>query len=121
MTENRPLFRSQRGTISAAELAKLLGGGQTDRVAFLSATAAQPAIAETLAALANANGGLVVLGVSAKGAAQKISDLPALREAVVQAGLLTDPPLISAHTARGGRRKGPPHRRAGACRLAAYL
>ena len=107
MIENRQFFRNQRGTLSAAELAKLLSDGQTDRVAFLSATAAQQTIAETLAAMANANGGLVILGVSAKGAAQKINDLPTLREAVVQAGLLTDPPLILPTPQGAEGEKGP--------------
>ncbi len=93
MDPNR-YFRQSRNMMSAEELAALLSKGQSDRVAFLSASASQQTIAETLAALANANGGMALLGVSAKGAPQKNSDQIALREAVVTAGLLTDPPLI---------------------------
>ncbi len=51
-------------------------------------------MAETLAALANANGGLALLGVSAKGVVQKEVDVTLLRDAATAAGLLTDPPLV---------------------------
>ena len=48
----------------------------------------------SVVALANANGGLALLGVSPKGAVQKESDVNALRDAATAAGLLTDPPLV---------------------------
>jgi len=80
--------------MSAAEIDAYLDGGQRDHVAFLSAAAKHEQIAETLAAMANANGGIVLLGVTAKGTPQKQSDTTSLRESVVEAGLLTDPPLI---------------------------
>jgi len=93
MDPNRYL-RQNRKLISAEELAKALEGGQSDRVAFLNANAAPQSIAETLAALANANGGMALLGVSTKGALQKMNDLVEMRERAIAAGLLVDPPLI---------------------------
>lgn len=76
------------------ELNRYLASGPSDHLAFLAAGVNQRTIAETLAAMANANGGLVLLGVTAKGAPQKNGDLVSLREAAIEATLLTDPPLI---------------------------
>jgi ATP-dependent DNA helicase RecG len=87
-------IRRQNSALAEEELHKVLAGGPSDRVAFLPASASQRTIAETLAALANANGGLVLLGVTAKGVLQKQNNVTALREAVIEATLLTDPPLI---------------------------
>lgn len=87
-------IRRRYSSISPEEVTAYLEGGQSDHVAFLTATAKHPLIAETLAAMANANGGIVLLGVSAKGTPQKNSDPITMRESVVEAGLLTDPPLI---------------------------
>ncbi|MEZ4860311.1 MAG: ATP-binding protein [Caldilineaceae bacterium] len=88
------MIRRRFAAITEEEVAAYLEGGQQDHVAFLPGNAKHEAIAETLAALANANGGIAFLGVSAKGQPQKNADLGLLREAVVEAGLLTDPPLI---------------------------
>jgi len=88
------MIRRRFAAIPEQELLAHLTNGQNDHVAFLSASVKHAAIAETLAAMANANGGLVLLGVTAKGAPQKNADLNRLRESVVEAGLLTDPPLI---------------------------
>lgn len=87
-------IRRRYSSLSPAEVTAYLSSGQSDRVAFLTAAAKHALIAETLAAMANANGGIVLLGVTAKGQPQKHSDTATLREAVVEAGLLTDPPLI---------------------------
>jgi ATP-dependent DNA helicase RecG len=88
------IVRRQHAALPEAELFHYLDHGPVDRVAFLGANANQRLIAETLAALANANGGLAILGVTGKGVPQKQSDPVALREAVIEAALLTDPPLI---------------------------
>jgi len=90
----RMSIRRRYSSLSTAEVTAYLSSGQNDRVAFLTAAAKHALIAETLAAMANANGGIVLLGVTAKGQPQKQSDTAILREAVVEAGLLTDPPLI---------------------------
>ncbi len=87
-------IRRRYAAISTAEVTAYLENGQNERVAFLTAASKHQAIAETLAAMANANGGVVLLGVSAKGTPQKSSKSSALRESAVEAGLLTDPPLI---------------------------
>jgi ATP-dependent DNA helicase RecG len=88
------MIRQRLSSLSTAEIDALLEQGPHDHAAFLSAAVNQRAIAETLAALANANGGLALLGVTAKGAPQKQSDLTKARERVIEATLLTDPPLI---------------------------
>lgn len=88
------LIRRHLAALPEAELLEWLENGPKDPIAFLPANASQRTIAETLAALANANGGLALVGVTAKGVPQKQSDLAALREAVIEATLLTDPPLI---------------------------
>jgi ATP-dependent DNA helicase RecG len=88
------LVRRHFSALAEEELNQLLEGGQSDRVVFLGANATQRSIAETLAALANANGGLVLLGSTVKGVVQKNADLGRLRETVIEATLLTDPPLI---------------------------
>lgn len=87
-------IRRRYSSITTAEVTGYLESGQSDHIAFLTAASKHELIAETLAAMANANGGVVLLGVSAKGTPQKNSDPLTLREAVVEAGLLTDPPLI---------------------------
>jgi len=88
------MIRRHLPSLAADELSQLLTQGPSDHVAFVAANANQRTIGETLAALANANGGLVLLGVTSKGVPQKNSDLTALREAVIEATLLADPPLI---------------------------
>jgi ATP-dependent DNA helicase RecG len=88
------IARRRHSALPEAELFNFLDSGPTDHVAFLAATANRRAIAETLAALANANGGLALLGVTGKGVPQKQADATELREAVIEATLLTDPPLI---------------------------
>jgi ATP-dependent DNA helicase RecG len=88
------MIRRQQPTLHAEEIAAYLEAGPSDRVAFVPAKIATRPLAETLAALANANGGLALLGVSPKGSVQKETDVNALRDAATAAGLLTDPPLV---------------------------
>ncbi len=78
---------------SPADLRALIAVGANDSVALLSARAGQRQVAETLTALANAQGGLLILGAGEdKGAGQ-----PAEMDAeMVTAALLTlEPPLIT--------------------------
>jgi ATP-dependent DNA helicase RecG len=84
----------RRQGATPAELRACLDAGESERVAFVSARTATSAVAETLAAMANANGGLVFLGVTAKGKIQADNDGAALRDKAIEAGLLTEPPLI---------------------------
>ncbi|MEZ4712419.1 MAG: ATP-binding protein [Caldilineaceae bacterium] len=80
--------------ITAEELRQVVQAGQGAHAAFLSAKTSARRLAETLAALANANGGLVLLGVTAAGGFQQDVDVPALRDLINAASLLTEPPLI---------------------------
>jgi ATP-dependent DNA helicase RecG len=84
----------RRTNYSSDDLAALLAGGPGERSVFLPARTGRQVVAESLAALANADGGAVVLGVSARGAPQAGIDVQALRDLVLDAALQTDPPLI---------------------------
>src|SRR3954471_10729517 len=88
------MIRRLQPSLQPEEVAAHLEAGPSDRVAFVPAKVAAKPLAETLAALANANGGLAILGVSSKGAVQKEYDVNSLRDAATAAGLLTDPPLV---------------------------
>lgn len=88
------ILQNQRAVISADELREVVQSGQSDHAAFLSAKISARRLAETLAALANANGGIALLGVTASGGFQQDVDAAALRELIGEASLLTEPPLI---------------------------
>jgi ATP-dependent DNA helicase RecG len=88
------MIRRLQPTLQAEEVVAHLESGPSDRVAFVPAKVSTRPLAETLAALANANGGLALLGVSNKGVVQQESDVNGLRDAATAAGLLTDPPLV---------------------------
>jgi ATP-dependent DNA helicase RecG len=85
--------------VTEDELNSYLAAGAAERVAFVPARSSVSTIAETLAAMANADGGLVLLGVTAKGSVQNSVEADRLRDAATEAGLQTNPPLIlpSAH------------------------
>ena len=87
------IYRRRSGA-SAAELRAHLEAGESERVAFLTAKSPVAAVAETLAAMANANGGVVFVGVTKKGAPQSKNVGDTLRDKIIEAGLQTDPPLI---------------------------
>jgi ATP-dependent DNA helicase RecG len=87
-------FIRRNAAASVAEVESYLQAGQNERVAFLPAKATARTIAETLASLANANGGVALLGVTSSGAPQKGIDAPTLCDLALQASLHTDPPLI---------------------------
>ena len=88
------MLRRRMDAMSPPEAAQLLADGQSARVAFLTAKSSSRTVAETVSALANANGGVVLLGVTQKGSVQRANDALALSDLVIEAGLLTDPPLI---------------------------
>ncbi len=88
------LNRRENTTITPEALSDLLAGGETDRLLLLSAKASPSAIAEGLVGLANAHGGLAVVGVTKGGKVQGGGDQDAMQERTLQAGLLADPPLI---------------------------
>ncbi len=80
--------------LSVEALSALLAAGENDRLLFLSAKSSVAALGEGLAALANAHGGMALVGVTKVGKPQTGSDPAEIQERVIQAGLLTDPPLI---------------------------
>lgn len=84
----------RRSSFSVEDLKALLAAGAGENAAFLPARSARQALAETLVALANADGGVVLLGVSPRGAVQPGIDPAALRDLALEAALLSDPPLI---------------------------
>ena len=87
-------FQRRSPSLSPPALAALLSGSENDRLLFLSDKASPAAIAEGLASLANAHGGVAVLGVTKGGKPQAAGDPAQMQERAAQAGLLTDPPLI---------------------------
>ncbi len=84
----------RRTTFSSTEVQALLAAGQNEHIIFLPVRAARATVAENLAALANANGGVLLLGVSPRGNVQSGMDVQALRDLVLAAALQTEPPLI---------------------------
>ncbi len=87
-------LRRRNATTTPIEVRLLLEGGERERVALATARTASRKLAETLAALANANGGTLVLGVTKGGVPQAGVDIDALRDKAAEAALLTEPPLI---------------------------
>lgn len=68
------------------------GGGSA--VALLPETASPRKVAETLVALANAHGGVLLLGISASGHPAGLAAPAAVQEQAVAAALLAEPPLV---------------------------
>ena len=80
--------------LAGDDIARLLAAGPGERVAFAPANASPVKLAETLAALANAHGGVLVVGVSVNGRVAGLAEPGEALAAVQAAGLLTSPPLI---------------------------
>jgi ATP-dependent DNA helicase RecG len=68
------------------------GGGSS--VALLPETASPRKVAETLVALANAHGGVLLLGIGASGQPVGLAAPAAVQEQVIAAALLAEPPLV---------------------------
>ena len=76
------------------DLARLISAGPDERVAFAPANAGPARLAETLAALANTHGGVLLVGINAAGRPTGIADAGEARAVLQTAGLLASPPLI---------------------------
>jgi ATP-dependent DNA helicase RecG len=76
------------------DLARLISAGADERVAFAPASAGPGRLAETLAALANTHGGVLLVGINAAGRPTGITDGGEARAVLQTAGLLASPPLI---------------------------
>ncbi|MGE5140727.1 MAG: ATP-binding protein [Rudaea sp.] len=81
--------------MDSTEITRLFEEGQGEQVAFAPESASLTRLAETLTALANSQGGFVLVGVDpATRGARGIRDPEALREKVLAAGLRAEPPLV---------------------------
>lgn len=77
------------------EISSLYHQGQSETVAFEVESVAMHRLAETLAAFANADGGIVLLGIDPKGnAVRGIRAVDAATDKALAAGLRGEPPLI---------------------------
>ena len=76
------------------DIAGLISAGPDERVAFAPASAGPARLAETLAALANTHGGVLLVGINTAGRPTGIADAGETRAVLQTAGLLASPPLI---------------------------
>ena len=83
-----------RAADAARELAALLTAGPGERIAFAGPQTSPTRLAETLIALANTHGGVLVLGITPAGRTTGVADPGEARAALQAAGLLATPPLI---------------------------
>ncbi|HMO55778.1 MAG TPA: ATP-binding protein [Roseiflexaceae bacterium] len=74
-------------------LANLLAMPEGDQLAFVRGGFRPDALAETLAALANAQGGIVLIGIGRGRRLEGVADIDAAREATLDAALACTPPL----------------------------
>ncbi len=82
-------------TRTVDDIQGLLKGGPTDRVVFARPGVAVSRLAETLTALANAEGGTVIIGADERGAAIiGVSDLQETFNLALEAALDVDPQLV---------------------------
>lgn len=87
-------FPAPRLTPDRVQAAVAAGTGE--RVALFGDRASVRVLAETAAALANAQGGMMVLGATAAHKAPGLADGAAAREKLAAAALQTEPPLLLA-------------------------
>ncbi|MGB8648069.1 MAG: ATP-binding protein [Anaerolineae bacterium] len=81
--------------MDSSEITQLYQEGQGPTVAYELESAALTHLAETLAALANTQGGFVLLGIDPTSQAIKgVRDTEALQEKALAAALRADPPLV---------------------------
>lgn len=85
---------ARRASHTPEEVAALLTGGPGERVVFAAPNIAPGKLAEALVALANAHGGLVLLGVGATGKPLGLAGPDEGRALAQEAGHLSTPPLI---------------------------
>ena len=76
------------------EVEALLEQGSGDKVCFLPERAGLTIVAETLSALANAHGGVMLMGVTRAGAVRGVRDPGAQSDKALSAGLLAEPPIV---------------------------
>lgn len=80
--------------MNTAEITSLYHQGQNETLAFEVENAALHRLAEVLAAFANTDGGILLLGIDPKGILRGVKDADATVEKAFAAGLRCEPPLI---------------------------
>ena len=85
---------ARRSNVDASTVRVLLETGQNTELAFAPEKTATLALAETLAAFANANGGTILLGVTGAGSLRGVRDADSACDRALSAALLTTPPLV---------------------------
>lgn len=80
--------------MNTTEISALHQQGQSETVAFEIEAVALNRLAETLAAFANTDGGILLLGVDSAGALRGVRDVDAAIDKALAAGLRCEPPLI---------------------------
>lgn len=77
------------------DLDRLYARGQNDTLAFETETAAVLRLAETFSALANSQGGIVLIGIDpANSTVKGVREVEIVREKALAAGLRCEPPLV---------------------------
>jgi ATP-dependent DNA helicase RecG len=80
---------------NSSDLAALLSQPEGQRLAFVRRAFRVDELAETLAALANAHGGAIIVGVSGRGKKiEGVADVESARLAALDAALVCTPPLV---------------------------
>jgi ATP-dependent DNA helicase RecG len=79
---------------SSEQATQWIADGSSASVALLPESTSPRKVGETLAALANAHGGVLVLGVGASGQAVGLSAPALVRDQAVAAALMAEPPLV---------------------------
>jgi len=81
-------------SLSPEKLREIIEAGPGPKTILLGARASARKIAEAMAALANAHGGLVILGATGARKITGVSDAEVARELMASAALIPSPPLI---------------------------
>lgn len=79
---------------SHEEVAKLLAAGASERIAFLPSRLSAAKLAETLVAMANAHGGMIIAGVTPGGRVAGIEDPDEMRDTVQSAEFMPNPAMV---------------------------
>jgi ATP-dependent DNA helicase RecG len=79
---------------SPEQVAQWLHADQGPTLAFLPDSASPRRLAETLVGLANAHGGVALVGVAASGRVSGLASAREIQDRTVAAALLADPPLV---------------------------
>ncbi len=91
MIEKEHITRAQP---TADEIRRWLSQGPGETLAFAPNASSPRKLAETLVAMANAHGGVLLIGANARGALTGLRDPEEAQERALAAALMADPPLI---------------------------